>query len=135
MEQSILLSTKKILGIDPDYTAFDLDIMTHINAVFSTLHQLGVGPAAGFVIDDEIPVWTDFITVDDTVMLSQVKTYVSLKVRMLFDPPITSFTIAAIKEEITQLEWRLNVHREGSEWVDPSPIIVVDGGDPSGGIE
>jgi hypothetical protein len=126
MEQSILLSTKKILGISADYTAFDLDVITHINTAFSTLTQLGVGPATGFMIDDESKTWDDFIVMSDDIQMNSVKTYVYLKVRALFDPPQTSFAIDAINHQIEQLEWRLNVHREETGWTDPDPPVVEE---------
>jgi hypothetical protein len=119
MEQSILTSTKKILGIAEDYTVFDLDVITHINTAFSTLTQLGVGPANGFMIEDETAVWTDFIAED--FQYNSVKSYVFLRVRQLFDPPSTSYLIAAVDSQIKELEWRLNVHREETGWVDPDP--------------
>lgn len=119
MEQSILTSTKKILGIAEDYTVFDLDIITHINSAFSTLTQLGVGPANGFMINDAEPVWADFIESD--LQYNSVKSYVFLKVRQLFDPPATSYLISAVERQIEELEWRLNVHREETGWVDPNP--------------
>lgn len=122
MEQSILTSTKKVLGIAADYTAFDLDIITHINAVFSTLTQLGVGPAAGFMIEDADAEWYDYI--EDDIQLNTVKSYVFLKVRQLFDPPTTSYLIAAMEKQIQEFEWRLNVNRETTEWVDPDPVII-----------
>lgn len=124
MEQSILTSTKKILGIAEDYTVFDLDILTHINTAFSTLTQLGVGPPDGFMIEDATAVWTDFDPVDDHLNFNSVKSYVFLKVKMLFDPPTTSYLISASEKQIEELEWRLNVHREETEWVDPEPPIV-----------
>jgi hypothetical protein len=119
MEQSILTSTKKILGIAEDYTVFDLDIITHINSAFSTLTQLGVGPAVGFMINDASAVWTDFIAED--FQYNSVKSYIFLRVRQLFDPPSTSYLISAVERQISELEWRLNVHREEMEWVDPDP--------------
>lgn len=125
METSILLSTKKILGIAPDYTVFDLDIITHINTAFSTLTQLGLGPAAGFMIEDDDTTWDDFI--GDDLQLNSVKTYVFLRVRMLFDPPQTSYLITAMNEQIKELEWRLNAHREETGYVDPesfNPEVV-----------
>jgi len=121
MEQSILKSTKKILGIAEDYTVFDLDISTHINSACSTLPQLGVGPVEGFIIEDDTALWTDFIDVDVDFQWNSVKSYVFLRVRMLFDPPQTSYLISASERQIQELEWRLNVHREETDWVDPSP--------------
>lgn len=120
MSDSILTSTKKILGIAGDYDAFDLDIITHINSVFATLTQLGVGPVEGFMIEDSVAVWGDLLGADPR--LNSVKTYVYLRVRMLFDPPATSHLVDAFKQQVQEFEWRLNVQREGESWVDPNPI-------------
>lgn len=110
MEESILKSTKHILGLDDQYTVFDLDVITHINAAFSILSQLGVGPEGGFSIQDDSTLWTDYLIPADQLHL--VKTYVYLKVRILFDPPATSYLINAATEQIKEYEWRLNVFRE-----------------------
>lgn len=130
METSILTSTKKNLGLAEDYTVFDQDIITYINGAFSTLTSLGVGPVAGFMIEDATTEWADFIGTDNE--LNQVKTYITLRARMLFDPPATSFHISAMEKQIEEIEWRLNVHREETEWVDPEPPVVtveiLDGG-------
>jgi hypothetical protein len=120
MEQSILTGTKKILGLDADYTAFDFDVITHINSAFATLTQLGVGPAEGFEIDDDEATWDQFV--GDDLGLNFVKTYVYLKVRMIFDPPQTSYLLAAMQTQIQELEWRANVHREDLSWVSPYPV-------------
>lgn len=128
MENSILISTKKVLGIAEDYTAFDLDIITHINTAFSTLTQLGVGPPNGFMIEDETAQWADFITdvpgvyetTSEDLQLNSVRTYVFLRVRQLFDPPQTSYLITATEKQIEELEWRLNVHREETQYTTPS---------------
>lgn len=128
MSDSILDSTKKILGIDPSYTPFDLDIMTHINSVFFTLNQLGIGPAEGFMIEDSTAVWNDFVGGED-FNLNAVKTYVYLRVRLLFDPPTTGYLIDAMKQQIQELEWRLNVHRENSP-LPEAGVVVIDGGTP-----
>jgi hypothetical protein len=122
MSDSILNTTKKILGIDPDYTAFDPDIMMHINSVFVTLNDLGIGPDEGFAIEDALATWQDFL--GDDKRYNSVKTYVYLRVRFLFDPPATSFLIASMKEQVQELEWRLNVHREGESWTNPNPVVV-----------
>ena len=118
MEQSILNSTKKILGLAEDYTVFDLDIITHINTAFSTLAQLGVGPAVGYMVNDANDMWEDFI-IDEDPQYNAVKSYIFLKVRQLFDPPQTSYLISAVDTQIKELEWRLNTHREETEWVAP----------------
>lgn len=110
MEESILISTKKILGLEADYTPFDLDVMTHINSAFSLLNQLGVGPTEGFFIEDDSALWSDFIVPENQLHL--VKTYIFLKVRILFDPPGTSFLIDAMNNQIKEFEWRLNIFRE-----------------------
>lgn len=122
MSNSILTSTKKILGLPEGYTEFDQDVIMHINSVFSTLEQLGIGPVAGYMIDDAIPVWADYLAND--FRLNSVRTYVYLRVRLLFDPPATSFHINAIEEQIKELEWRLNTHREGLSWTEP--VVVPD---------
>lgn len=141
MSESILDSTKKVLSLDASYTAFDQDIILHINSVFVTLTQLGIGPVDGFAITDNTATWDDFIGTD--LRLNSVKTYIYLRVRMLFDPPTTSYLIEALRKQIEELEWRLNVYREETGWVDPDPVIpdtdvwdpfgdgfVVDGGGP-----
>lgn len=120
MEESILKSTKKILGLDADYTPFDLDIITHINAAFSLLNQLGVGPEAGFMIEDDTTLWSAYAIPMN--QLSLVKTYVYLKVRSIFDPPTTSFMIEAVDKQIKEYEWRLNVFREYAKYpLPPEP--------------
>lgn len=128
MEDSILKSTKKILGIAPEYEVFDLDILTHINTCFSTLTQLGVGPAEGFMIEDDQALWSEFL--EDKLARNSARTYVGLRVRLYFDPPATSFAIAAMERQVQELEWRLNVDRESEEWAVPVSIpVIVDGGE------
>lgn len=107
METSILTSIKKILGVAEDYTEFDEDIITHINSVFLNLTQLGVGPEEGFMIEDDTSVWEDFI--NDSIQLQAVKTYMYLKVKLLFDPPLSSSVTESFTRMIAELEWRLNV--------------------------
>jgi hypothetical protein len=121
---SILTDTKKLLGIEEDYAAFDLDVLTHINSVLSTLSQLGIGPAGGFAIEDATATWEDFAGTDKE--LSSIKTYVYLRVRMFFDPPTTSYLISAYEKQIEELEWRLNVKREETAWVPPTPTPPVE---------
>lgn len=122
MAQSILDSTKKVLGLEESDTSFDLDIVLHINSVLAILTQIGIGPVEGFTIEDSTPTWEAFVGTDK--QLSFVKTYVYLKVRLVFDPPATSFAIDSFKEQIKELEWRLNVHREGESWTSPFPVVV-----------
>lgn len=113
---SILDSIKKTLGLDSDYDAFDLDVIMHINTAFSTLRQLGVGPQTGFVISDNTSLWESYS--DDMILLASVKSYVFAKVKLLFDPPPTSFGLDAMQKMVSELEWRLNV--EGESIVKPS---------------
>jgi hypothetical protein len=120
METSILNSTKKVLGISPDDTSFDLDICTDINSAFSILNQLGIGPPSGFMIQDETADWADF-GVTDVPTLNLLKTCVHLRVRMLFDPPTTSYLQDAFTRQILEHEWRLSTMREATAWVDPDP--------------
>ena len=107
MEESILTSVKKIIGMTEDYDVFDADMIMHINTVFMILRQLGVGPADGFVIYSKDDVWSDFIPADD-IRFEGVKTYVALKTRLVFDPPSSSIVKACIDENIKELESRLN---------------------------
>ena len=100
--ESILTSIKKLLGITEEYDQFDPDIIMHINSVFMILTQLGVGPAEGFSIEDDTAVWTDFI--QDVKKLESVKTYIYLKVKLVFDPPLSSAVIESMNRLINELE-------------------------------
>lgn len=111
---SILDSTKKALGMGAEYDVFDPDVAMHINSVFSTLHQLGIGPEAGFAIEGPDDTWDMFLGED--ARLNSVRTYMFLRVRLLFDPPSTSFALQSMKEQVQEFEWRLNVYREGEKW-------------------
>jgi hypothetical protein len=122
MEDSILTSTKKALGIAEDYTNFDEDIIMHLNTVFSTLTQLGVGPPEGFMIEDDSSEWSDFIGQD--LEYNQVKSYAYQRVKRLFDPPQTSFAIESMDRQIQEMEVRLSIHREETGWVDPESVTV-----------
>ena len=109
--ESILTSIKKLLGLPEDYKQFDTDIIMHINSVFTTLTQLGVGPSTGFYIEDESAIWDDFLS--DMVKMQAVKSYMYLKVRLLFDPnSIGSNTLASYERQIQEYEWRLNLQAE-----------------------
>jgi hypothetical protein len=118
---SILESVKKAVGVPADYDAFDSEIIMHTNSIFSVLTQLGVGPAEGYQIEDADPVWSDFLS--DVKLLNLVKTYISLRVRMLFDPPTTSFLLESTNRQIDELEWRINVIRE--EIANPTTVLEV----------
>lgn len=105
--ESILQSIKKLLGVHKDDTHFDMDIIIHINSAFATLNQLGVGPAQTFLIEDEKPTWSDFT--EDNDQFNNVKSYVYLSVKLIFDPPTSSFVLSAMERQLKELEWRLNV--------------------------
>lgn len=108
--ESVLDSIKQVLGLEASYTPFDVDVIMHINAAFSILNQLGVGQEDTFSIADSDALWSQFLVPTD--QLNLVKSYISLKVKFLFDPPTTSYLITAMKEQIEQFEWRLNMMRE-----------------------
>lgn len=108
VRDSVLLSIKKLVGLDRAYTAFDDDLIIHINSVFTILNQLGVGPKQSFFITGEEDTWSDFF--QDTVKQPElVKSYIYLKVRLLFDPPSTGVLHEAMERQISEFEWRLNV--------------------------
>ena len=107
ISDSILLSVKKMLGIPPEYEQFDPEIIIHINSVFSILTQLGVGSDKGFSIKDSTASWSDYIPEGKAV--EDIKTYVYLKVRLIFDPPQSSAAIEAMKQLASEFEWRINV--------------------------
>ena len=111
---SILTSIKKLLGIEEDYEHFDAEIIIHINSVLMILTQLGVGPSEGFIIEDKSSTWDEFLGEKDIVRLSSVKSFIYLKVRLLFDPPSSSAVIESTNRLISELEWRLNVAAENT---------------------
>ena len=110
--ESILTSIKKLLGMTEDYTAYDDQIIIHVNSVFMILTQLGIGPENGFAIKDKEAIWNDFVS--DETKLELVKSYVYLKVKLLFDPPSNSSVIESINRQINEFEWRLNVKAESN---------------------
>lgn len=118
VSDSILDTTKKLLGFESDYTAFDLDIITHINSVFFTLNDLGVGPTTGLLITDNSTTWSEFIGTDD---INAVKSYMFMRVRLMFDPPSSSFHLESLNKQAQEMEWRLNVHMEGVR----NPLIII----------
>lgn len=107
MIESILDSTKKIIGLNRCYEAFDDDLIMFINSIFLVLKQLGIGPETGFVIHDSSATWSDYIP--DSDLVEAVKSYVGLKGKMVFDPPSNSNLLQALTNSIAELEWRLNV--------------------------
>lgn len=109
---SILTSVKKLLGIEAEYTHFDADIIMHINAALMTLTQLGVGPAEGFFISDLTATWGAFIGTRTDI--EAIKLFVALKVRLMFDPPSSSYVLDAMKNQIQEMEWRINIQVDKS---------------------
>ena len=103
--ESILDSIKKLLGLTSEYTSFDMDIIIHINTVFMALRQMGIGPKEGFSIEGNVEIWTDFS--EKIEMLEAVKTYIYLKVKLIFDPPLNSSVIEVYNKTLSELEWRL----------------------------
>ena len=125
-EESILTSVKKVLGIPEYYEHFDQDILLHLNSVMSILHQLGVGPENGFVVEDDSTTWSDLFDGDiDTNKMMYVKSYVCLRVRLLFDPPASSGAIDAMERQMRELEWRITVTRDPR--VNSEEVTVNDG--------
>ena len=110
MTDSILNTTKKLLGIAEENTEFDLDIILHINSVFTILTQLGVGPSSGFSIHDDSSTWNNFMSeTENGEKVEAVKNYMALKVRLMFDPPTSSTVLQSVNNMVSELEWRLNV--------------------------
>lgn len=108
--ESILTSIKLLLGITEDYEHFDNQIVAHINSVLMILTQLGVGPPDGFIVKDKSDTWNEFIP--DGKNLELVKSYIHLKVKLLFDPPSSSVVMESTNRMINEFEWRLNAAAE-----------------------
>lgn len=141
-DDSILTKTKKMLGITEDYEEFDIDVVTHINSVFARLFQLGIGPENGYMIEDKATQWVDYL--GDALYLNNVKSYMYMRVRVLFDPPATSFALAAIQSQIDEEEFRLSLYAPPANYGDGSvtppspgwgsseqPWVLTDGVWPS----
>ncbi|GHU53528.1 hypothetical protein AGMMS49975_11810 [Clostridia bacterium] len=111
--ESILTSVKKLLGIEEEYEHFDADIIISINSALSVLTQIGVGSPDGFSITDKTAVWTDFIP--NSPALELIKSYTHLRVKLVFDPPTSSFVIESINKTIGEFEWRIQVMLEAEQ--------------------
>lgn len=124
-KESILTSVKKMLGIQEDYEHFDPEITLHINSVFMTLNQLGVGPEEPFRIDNKNDLWDDFI---EEGQIEAVKSYMYMRVRLMFDPPTSGFLVDSLNKQIAELEWRMNVQAEKDKLypADMSGIFVSE---------
>jgi len=106
---SIMTSIKKLLGIAEEYTEFDADILMHINTALFVLTQLGIGPPEGFAIEDDTALWSDIITSEASTKLEAIKSYVYMKVRIIFDPPNAGPMLQALERQILEYEVRLQV--------------------------
>ena len=122
--ENILDSIKKLLGIDEMDLNFDQELIMHINSVFMVLNQLGVGPVGGFKISSNEEVWTDFV--GTRLDIESVKSYIYLKVRLLFDPPQNSFLVGAIEKQIEENEWRLQVQVEPYAITAAAALLETD---------
>ena len=114
--ESILVTIKKMLGMEANYTHFDTDVIVNINTAIMTLTQLGVGPPNGYYIAGSEDAWLDFIA--DATDLEGIKSYIYLKVRLLFDPPTSAFVLTAMENQIKELEWRIRVNSEESKDIE-----------------
>ena len=113
---SILTSIKKMLGLHASDESFDIDVIIGINTALAALTQIGVGPAEGFTIEDATTTWSDFIGMSPK--LEFIKTYVYLKVKLIFDPPQSSSVIEAYNRSIGELEYRIFVEVDPIESTD-----------------
>lgn len=109
--ESILISIRKALGIEENYSGFDSEIIFAINTTIMFLHQLGVGPTNGFVVTGIDEVWNDLF--NGIPNIEGIKSYILLKTRLEFDPPTNSFLLEAIKSQIGELAWRITVQADG----------------------
>ena len=109
---SIFLSTKKMLGIADEDKSFDDDLVMHINSVFSILNQLGVGPVDGFVVTGPTETWDEFLVDDKKNRLQVIKSYMYQRVKIIFDPPSTGVLNEALERQIKELEWRIYVQSD-----------------------
>lgn len=107
---SILNTIKKMIGFDPEYEAFDIDLIVHINSSFSVLNQLGLGPVSGFSISNAESLWSDYST--QPTVIEMAKQYIYYKTKLAFDPPASSSAANAIQTAISELEWRINIQVE-----------------------
>lgn len=121
MADSIFSSVKKVVGLLGDDDSFDEDILLHINSVVSTLRQLGLSIPADFYVRDDVQTWQNLL--GEFRDLDLVKSYMTMKVRLMFDPPASSFGLKSMEEMVKEYEWRINVLTDQpySVPVPPSP--------------
>lgn len=112
MSNSILISMKEMLGIDEECLSFDSELTVLINSVFSTLYQIGFNPVKDFRIEDDKAKWTDILNANQDI-IDLIKPYMYIELRMLFDPPTSSFVLESLKKQRDELEWRIYIQSEG----------------------
>lgn len=122
MTESILDSIKGVCNVEPDYDEFDKEFILHINSELAVLNQIGVGPATGFMIEDSLAVWDDLL--EGEMRLNMVKTYLGLKVRLIFDPPATGPLVAAYEKQADMFLWRIREYREEQAWTPPLSTVT-----------
>lgn len=108
---SILITIKNMLGIPTSYTDFDSQLIVYINSVLAILRQIGVGNSI-FTIEGTDEKWSDLFSTEDDLDVEEVKTYVYMKVKLLFDPPTSGIVMDALKQSISEFEWRLNLEAD-----------------------
>ena len=113
LKESILDSIKHLLGITPDNTVFDSDIALHINSALANLISMGVGPQEGYQIQSSANVWSEFLGNEDPLLIQNAKTYVYIKVKLIFDPPINSAVIEAFNAQAKEIEYRVYTQKGG----------------------
>lgn len=119
MATSVLVSIKKMLGIEADDSSFDTDLIIHINSALMTANQLGVGPTDTFSIVTDAETWEDFL--GEVTTLEAIKSYIYLKVRLVFDPPSNSFLVEALRKSAEEMEWRLAAISDAATL--PPPVV------------
>lgn len=112
MHNSILMDVRKGCNVPEWDDGFDQELIMFINTAIFDLAQIGVGPLNGFSIKGKEETWSSII--EGSKQLEAVKTFVTLKVRLVFDPPTSSFVLESMKNIIAECEWRLNVQAEGA---------------------
>lgn len=104
---SILVTTRKLIGPNGNYDVFDEDLLVHINSFFEVLTQCGVGPEEGFRVIDENTKWSDFTTNGEEYAMA--RQYIVLRTRLAFDPPASSFAMDSLKKIADEMEWRMYI--------------------------
>lgn len=122
--QSILNDVKSLCGIPADVDDFDTPLILHCNTVFSGLTQIGLGPKTGFYISDNTKLWSDIIIGE--INLHNVKSYVYLKVKMLFDPPANATLVKSMENQIDELEWRIKTELENIELENAEEVPIIE---------